>query len=84
MGDKLVLCINVMYESLDNYCDFFYGDCYGFNLMVCFELSDDIIVDVLYEYIDYECFIDCGVLIVNGELVEVFEEIVFGDLDNNY
>ena len=37
-----------------------------------------------YEYIDHERFIDRGVPTANGEPVEAFEEIVFGDPDNNY
>ncbi|MEC8373689.1 MAG: TonB-dependent receptor plug domain-containing protein, partial [Pseudomonadota bacterium] len=83
-GDKSALRINAMYESLDNHRDFFYGDRYGFNPTARFELSDDTIVDVSYEYIDHERFIDRGVPTSNGEPVEAFEEIVFGDPDNNY
>jgi len=83
-GDKSALRINAMYESLDNHRDFFYGDRYGFNPTARFELSDDTIVDVSYEYIDHERFIDRGVPTANGEPVEAFEEIVFGDPDNNY
>ena len=67
-----------------NHRDFFYGDRYGFNPTARFELSDDTIVDVSYEYIDHERFIDRGVPTANGEPVEAFEEIVFGDPDNNY
>ena len=83
-GDKSALRINAMYESLDNHRDFFYGDRYGFNPTARFELSDDTIVDLSYEYIDHERFIDRGVPTANGEPVEAFEEIVFGDPENNY
>ncbi|HBL21367.1 MAG TPA: TonB-dependent siderophore receptor [Alteromonas mediterranea] len=83
-GDKSALRINAMYESLDNHRDFFYGDRYGFNPTARFEVSDDTTVDVSYEYIDHERFIDRGVPTANGEPVEAFEEIVFGDPDNNY
>ncbi len=68
-GDKSALRINAMYESLDNHRDFFYGDRYGFNPTARFELSDDTIVDVSYEYIDHERFIDRGVPTANGEPV---------------
>ena len=83
-GDQSALRINAMYESLDNHRDFFYGDRYGFNPTARFEVSDDTTVDVSYEYIDHERFIDRGVPTANGEPVEAFEEIVFGDPDNNY
>ena len=83
-GDKSALRINAMYESLDNHRDFFYGDRYGFNPTARFEVSDDTIVDLSYEYIDHERFIDRGVPTANGEPVEAFEDIVFGDPENNY
>jgi catecholate siderophore receptor len=77
--------INAMYESLDNHRDFFYGDRYGFNPTARIVLSEDTIVDLSYEYIDHERFIDRGVPTgANGEPVEAFEDIVFGDPENNY
>ncbi len=84
-GDESGVRINAMYESLDNHRDFFYGDRYGFNPTARFQLSDDTIVDLSYEYIDHERFIDRGIPTgANGEPVEAFEDIVFGDPDNNY
>ena len=84
-GDESGVRINAMYESLDNHRDFFYGDRYGFNPTARFELSDDTIVDLSYEYIDHERFIDRGIPTgANGEPVEAFEDIVFGDPENNY
>jgi len=82
--EKSAIRINAMYESLDNHRDFFYGDRYGFNPTARFELSDDTVVDLSYEFIDHERFIDRGVPTANGEPVEAFEEIVFGDPENNY
>ncbi|WP_334013114.1 TonB-dependent receptor [Alteromonas sp. S167] len=84
-GDESGVRINAMYESLDNHRDFFYGDRYGFNPTARFQLSDDTIIDLSYEYIDHERFIDRGIPTgANGEPVEAFEDIVFGDPDNNY
>lgn len=84
-GEDSAVRINAMYESLDNHRDFFYGDRYGFNPTARFQLSDDTIVDLSYEYIDHERFIDRGVPTgANGEPVEAFENIVFGDPENNY
>ncbi|APE07256.1 MAG: TonB-dependent siderophore receptor [Alteromonas sp.] len=84
-GEDSAVRINAMYESLDNHRDFFYGDRYGFNPTARFQLSEDTIVDLSYEYIDHERFIDRGVPTgANGEPVEAFENIVFGDPENNY
>ncbi|WP_334030859.1 TonB-dependent receptor [Alteromonas sp. P256] len=84
-GEDSAVRINAMYESLDNHRDFFYGDRYGFNPTARFQLSDDTIVDLSYEYIDHERFIDRGVPTgAKGEPVEAFENIVFGDPENNY
>lgn len=84
-SEDSALRINAMYESLDNHRDFFYGDRYGFNPTARIVLSEDTIVDLSYEYIDHERFIDRGVPTgANGEPVEAFEDIVFGDPDNNY
>tara|TARA_A200000159_G_scaffold89755_2_gene83182 strand:- start:12516 stop:14564 length:2049 start_codon:yes stop_codon:yes gene_type:complete len=84
-GEDSAVRINAMYESLDNHRDFFYGDRYGFNPTARFQLSDDTIVDLSYEYIDHERFIDRGIPTgANGEPVEAFENIVFGDPENNY
>ena len=84
-GEDSAVRINAMYESLDNHRDFFDGDRYGFNPTARFQLSDDTTLDLSYEYIDHERFIDRGVPTgANGEPVEAFENIVFGDPENNY
>ena len=84
-GEDSAVRINAMYESLDNHRDFFYGDRYGFNPTARFQLSDDTILDLSYEYIDHERFIDRGIPTgANGEPIEAFENIVFGDPENNY
>jgi catecholate siderophore receptor len=84
-GEDSAVRINAMYESLDNHRDFFDGDRYGFNPTARFQLSDDTTLDLSYEYIDHERFIDRGIPTgANGEPVEAFENIVFGDPENNY
>ena len=84
-GDESAVRINAMYESLENHRDFYDGDRYGFNPTARIELSDNTIVDLSYEYIDHERFIDRGIPTgANGEPVEAFEDIVFGDPENNY
>lgn len=77
--------INAMYEKLDNHRDFYSGDRYGFNPTMRFELGTDSIVDLSYEYIQHERFIDRGIPTgPNGKPVEELSDIVFGDPNNNY
>lgn len=83
-SDTSAVRINAMYEHLENHRDFYDGDRYGFNPTARFELSDDTRLDVSYEYINHERFIDRGIATANGEPDESLEDIVFGDPENNY
>lgn len=76
--------INAMYEKLDNHRDFFDGERIGFNPTARFLVSDRTTLDVSYEYIDHERFIDRGIPTgTDGRPVEAFEDIVFGDPAEN-
>lgn len=76
--------INAMYESLDNHRDFFDGERIGFNPTGRFLLSDRTTLDLSYEYLDHERFIDRGIPTgTDGRPVEAFEDIVFGDPELN-
>ncbi|NVK25441.1 MAG: TonB-dependent siderophore receptor [Gammaproteobacteria bacterium] len=84
-SDTSAVRINAMYEHLDGHRDFYDGDRYGFNPTARFELMSDTILDVSYEYINHERFIDRGVPTgTDGKPVEAFKDIVFGDPENNY
>lgn len=84
-GKSSALRINAMYESLENHRDFYDGDRYGFNPTARFELSDNTVVDLSYEYINHERFIDRGIPTdSDGRPVEAFEDVVFGDPENNF
>lgn len=76
--------INAMYESLNNHRDFYDGERIGINPTAKFLLGDDTTVDVSYEFIDHERFIDRGIPTgADGRPVEAFEDIVFGDPEIN-
>jgi catecholate siderophore receptor len=84
-GDDSAVRINAMYESLENHRDFYDGDRYGFNPTVRFELNEDSILDLSYEYANHERFIDRGIVTgADQKPVEAFEDIVFGDPENNF
>jgi catecholate siderophore receptor len=77
--------INAMYESLENDRDFFDGERYGFNPTAHLELSDNTTVDVSYEYVNHQRFIDRGIPTgTDGRPVEALKDIVFADPKNNY
>ena len=87
-SDTSAFRINAIYESLNNHRDFYDGDRIAFNPTVRFELSPSSTVDLSYEYIDNERFIDRGIPIndlAGGDFqpVEAFENIVFGDPELN-
>ncbi|MBO6796015.1 TonB-dependent siderophore receptor [Maricaulis sp.] len=82
--DTSAFRLNAMYESLDNHRDFYDGTQIGLNPTAHFELSDATSLDLSYEYVDHERFIDRGIPTgTNGEPVEAFQDIVFGDPELN-
>ncbi len=84
-SDESAIRINAMYEHLENHRDFFDGDRIGFNPTAHFSLSDATKIDLSYEYINHERFIDRGIPTnSNGRPVEAFEEVVFADPENNF
>ncbi|MCR9195142.1 MAG: TonB-dependent siderophore receptor [Hyphomonas sp.] len=84
VSDTAAFRINAMYESLENHRDFYDGERIGINPTARFELSPATTLDVSYEYVDHERFIDRGIPTgANGEPVEAFEDIVFGDPELN-
>ena len=84
LSDTSAFRINAYYSGLDNHRDFYDGDRIGINPTARFELGSDTTLDVSYEYINHERFIDRGIPTgTNGEPVEAFEDIVFGDPELN-
>ncbi|MEO1083769.1 MAG: TonB-dependent receptor plug domain-containing protein, partial [Acidobacteriota bacterium] len=76
--------INALYEGLENHRDFYDGDRIGFNPTATFELSPQTTLNVSYEYVDHERFIDRGIPTgSDGRPVEAFEDVVFGDRELN-
>jgi len=83
-SDKSAFRVNAMYESLDNHRDFFNGERIGFNPTAKFEIAPTTTLDLSYEYIDHQRFIDRGIPTgTDGKPVEAFEDIVFGDPEIN-
>lgn len=84
LNDTSALRINAMYESLDNHRDFYDGERIGINPTARFELSPATTLDLSYEYLDHERFVDRGIPTgADGRPVEAFRNIVFGDPELN-
>ncbi len=76
--------INAFYENLNNHRDFYGGDRFGINPTARFEIGGATTLDLSWEYIDHERFIDRGIPTgSDGRPVEDFRDIVFGDPDLN-
>ncbi|MEL6568806.1 MAG: TonB-dependent siderophore receptor [Pseudomonadota bacterium] len=83
-SDTSAFRLNAMYESLDNHRDFYDGERIGINPTARFRLAPATTLDLSYEYVDHERFIDRGIPTgTNGEPVEAFQDIVFGDASLN-
>ena len=84
VNDSTALRLNAYYEGLDSERDFADGDRWGVNPTAKFQLGESTVLDVSYEYLDHSQFIDRGIPTgADGEPVDAFDEIVFGDRDIN-
>ncbi|MEM7459216.1 MAG: TonB-dependent receptor plug domain-containing protein, partial [Pseudomonadota bacterium] len=61
VSDTAAIRVNAMYERLENHRDFYDGDRFGINPTAKIELSPDTTLDLSYEYINHERFIDRGI-----------------------
>jgi len=85
VSDKAGFRFNGYYESLNNHRDFFDGDRFGFNPTARFELTPATMIDLSYEYIDNERFIDRGIPSgADGRPAEQLADITFADPENNF
>lgn len=83
-GERSALRLNAMVESLAGDRDFYDGERLGFNPTLRYAAGDFTTVDLSYEYIDHERFIDRGVPTAAGRPVEALRHVVFADPQNNY
>jgi len=83
LSDSVAFRLNVHSDSLENHRDFYNGDRFGINPTVNIAVDADTDLDLSYEYIDHERFIDRGIPTANGEPVKALSDIVFGDKDGN-
>ena len=85
-NDTSAFRVNVLAETLNNHRDFYDGERFGINPTARFKLGEDTLIDLSYEYLDHQRFIDRGIPTgSDGRPVAAFQDIVFGDpeLNNN-
>jgi catecholate siderophore receptor len=70
-------------DSLENHRDHYDGDRLGINPTYIRKLSDKTTIDLSYEYIDHERFIDRGIPTINGRPDRSLKDVVFGGADVN-
>ena len=84
LGDRVAFRLNAMAEGLDNHRDYFDGERVGINPTLRFLVSEQTQLDLSYEYVDHERFIDRGIPTgSDGAPVERLDQVVFGDPDVN-
>ncbi len=85
IGDNSALRVNMFTENLENHRDFYYGDSHGVNPTFRYQF-DGGSLDLSYEYLNQERFIDRGIPTsrTTKEPVERLKEFVFGDPTENY
>ena len=83
LGNDMAFRLNVHSDTLENHRDYYDGDRLGFNPTLRMKLSSATTLDLSYENIDHERFIDRGIPTANNVPVEEFAGIVFGDKDGN-
>ena len=84
LTDNMAFRLNAMVEGLDNHRDYFDGERTGVNPTLQVSLSKATRLDLSYEYVDHERFIDRGIPTgADGLPVQRFDHVVFGDPDVN-
>ncbi|MDP4605658.1 MAG: TonB-dependent siderophore receptor [Erythrobacter sp.] len=84
-GENSALRINAAYESLNNHRDLYDGEQFSINPTFRAEIGTTTTIDLSYEYLNHDRFIDRGIPTDNnGDPVRALRRITFGDADNNF
>jgi catecholate siderophore receptor len=84
-SETSALRINAAYENLRNHRDLFDGEQFSINPTFRAELGSATTIDLSYEYLDHERFIDRGIPTDdNGDPVRALRRITFADPEENY
>ena len=82
--DNMAFRVNGYYAGLNNHRDHYDGDRLGLNPTFKLAVSEVTMLDVSYEYINHERFIDRGIPTgTDGKPVKALDDVVFGDKSQN-
>lgn len=84
VSNNVAFRLNAYVDTFENHRDFSDGDGIGLNPTVKFQLSEDTTLDLSYEYIDYDRFVDRGIP-TGADLkpIDALDDTFFGDSDLN-
>ncbi|MEO0907085.1 MAG: TonB-dependent siderophore receptor [Pseudomonadota bacterium] len=84
-NENVAFRLNAAYENLNNHRDFYDGDRIAINPTARLAFGENTIVDLSYEYLNNERFIDRGIPTGDdGRPVEALDDIVFGNPSENF
>ena len=83
IAPNAALRFNYYTEDLENHRDFFFGDNSGINPTLKYVLGDKTTLNLSYESLDHERYIDRGIPTVGGSPVESLAGITFGSKEDN-
>lgn len=78
------LRINLHTDQLENHRDYFFGNRMGINPSLTLIIDSELTLNLSYEYINHERFIDRGIPTLNGRPDTNLRDTVFGNPDFNY
>jgi catecholate siderophore receptor len=89
LNENTAFRVNIFGENLENHRDFYYGDGFGVNPVLKYDLGDGSTLDLSYEYLTQERFIDRGIPTDDGSgnfitPMKKYKDIVFGDSTDNF
>ena len=85
IGKNQAFRINMFGENLENHRDYYYGDSFGVNPTMKYLLGDGSTLDLSYEYLNQERFIDRGIPTGNNFMpIESLKDYVFADPSQNF
>jgi catecholate siderophore receptor len=91
LGEDKALRVNMFGDNLENHRDFYYGNSFGVNPSMKINMGDGSTLDISYEYLNQERFIDRGIPTGSDATlanyltpIESLKDYVFADSTENF
>jgi len=84
LGINSALRINLHTDQLENHRDYFFGNRVGMNPSLTLNIGSELSVNLSYEYINHERFVDRGIPTLNGRPDKSLKDTIFGHPSFNY